>query len=189
MKNLTRYAIAGLMVAGIHFSASAQNAAGSTQTASATAQNGMNEGQIAEVVKTVNEAEIDAAKVAQSKASNKAVKEFAKSMIDEHKKNTKDGKHIMHKADVKAESNEMAKEVKEDAKNKMAALKKVKGAEFDAMYMDQQITMHQQVMNDLEQKYIPAAKNPEFKQYLQTTHEHVAGHLAKAKEIQATLAK
>lgn len=143
--------------------------------------------QIAGILEEANDAEIDAAKLAKDDAKNKEVQEFAKHMIEEHKKNNKAMDKITKKNDIDDEDSDMSKAIKEDAKNKKSLLKKQKDLAFDKMYMEQQVTMHQQLLNDLDQKYIPAAQKPEFKAHLQATREHVNQHLQKAKDLQSKL--
>ncbi len=147
----------------------------------------MNDHQIAEILEEANDAEIDAAKLAKDDASRKEVKNFAKHMIDEHKKNEKETKKIVKKNDIDPEESQWSKTLKENAKANKDMLKKQKGAAFDKMYMEQQVSMHQQLLNDLDQKFIPNATKPEFKTHLQATREHVSKHLEKAKEVQAKL--
>lgn len=147
----------------------------------------MTDGQIAEILQTANEAEIDAAELAKDDAKNKEVKDYAKHMISQHEVNKKDAKKIVKKADIDMEKSDWSKALKEDAKNKKSLLKKQKDVAFDKMYIDQQVSMHQQLLNDLDQKYIPQAKNPEFKAHLQSTRTHVNEHLERAKSLQTKL--
>jgi putative membrane protein len=108
-------------------------------------------------------------------------------MIAEHKMNNKDMKKAVKAANIDPEKSEMSKALKEDAKDKKKLLKKQKNMAFDKMYMEQQVTMHTQLLNDLDSKFIPAAQKPEFKAHLQATREHVSKHLEEAKAIQAKL--
>lgn len=147
----------------------------------------MTDGQIAEILEEANEAEIDAAKIAKDDARNKEVKDFAKHMLSQHEVNKKDAKKIVKKADIDQESSQWSKALKEDAKNKKSLLKKQTNTTFDKTYIDQQVSMHQQLLNDLDQKYIPQAKNPEFKAHLQSTRTHVSEHLERAKSLQSKL--
>lgn len=147
----------------------------------------LNDHQIAGILEEANEAEIDAAKLAKGDAKNKDVKEFAKHMIEEHKKNIKETDKVTKKNDIDDEDSEMSKAIKEDGKNKRSLLKKQKDLAFDRMYMEQQVAMHTQLLNDLDQKFIPAAQKPEFKAHLQATREHVSKHLQMAKDVQAKL--
>ncbi|MFS4461024.1 DUF4142 domain-containing protein [Bdellovibrio sp. HCB2-146] len=143
--------------------------------------------EIAEIMMTANDAEIDAAKLAKSRASSSAVKDFAEHMINEHTNNMKQGKKITKDEKIKAKSNEEAKNLKATAKDQLAELKKKKGADFDRAYIGTQVAMHQQLLTDLETKLIPQAQNPQFKNFLNETKTHVEQHLSKAKEIQSSM--
>ncbi|QDK37267.1 DUF4142 domain-containing protein [Bdellovibrio sp. NC01] len=148
----------------------------------------LSDSEIAEIMKTANQAEIDAGKMAKSKASNSEVKDFAKHMVSAHESNMKDGKKVAKKEKIKPENNDTAKDLKKSAKDQMAELKTKKGSEFDKAYIDNQVAMHQQLLNDLDSKFIPQASNAEFKSFLEETRTHVQEHLSKAQQIQSSMA-
>lgn len=150
-----------------------------------------NDQEIAEIMKTANEGEIDAAKLAEKHASNPEVKDYAKKMVDEHKANEKEGKDAFKKGDISPKNNDIAKAMKKDTKAKIKALKEHKKntAEFDKAYIDSQVAMHQQLLNDLDSNLIPNAKNEDLKAYLTKTREHVQEHLTKAQQIQSSIMK
>lgn len=143
--------------------------------------------EVGEILKTVNDAEIDAAKAAKSRADHANVKQFARDMEVAHETSNKDAKQIFKRADISPKSNDVAKNLKKEAKDKLSELKKKKGRDFDKAYIENQISMHQQVLNDLDQKFIPGAQNEDFRAFLETTRTHVQEHLDKAKEIQTSL--
>lgn len=146
------------------------------------------EAQMLKILDEANEAEIKAAKRAQSHSVNPDVKSFARHMIDEHRKNTKEAKSVARKTKIRPQESDMSESLEKDVKAKLADLKKQKkGADFDRMYMDQQIAMHDQLLKDLEQNMIPAATTPQIRQFLETTKNHVQEHLARARSVQSTL--
>ena len=145
----------------------------------------MTEAQIDNVLETANDGEVDLGKIAIKKSKNTHVQSFADLMVREHKKNNDERKAAAKKDQIKGENNDVSKVIKKDAKNKVRQLKKANDAEFDRMYLESQITMHQQLLNDLDQKFIPTAQSPQFKAYLQKTRDHIQEHLAKAQELQA----
>lgn len=156
--------------------------------AETTAAN-LNDHQIAEVMKTANDLEIDAGKVARTRATIPQVKDFAEEMISTHKQNEKDAKDLTKRVDIKPKSNDVAKDLKKEVKTNLSDVKKMKGTDFDKAYIKMQITMHQNLLNDLDQKFIPAAQNIHYKEFLQKTREHVAAHLTKAHEIETAITK
>jgi putative membrane protein len=66
-------------------------------------------------------------------------------------------------------------------------MKSMKGESFDKAYISQQVKMHQSLLSELNQKFIPAAKDPQMKDFLQKTQAHVAHHLEQAQKIQSTM--
>jgi putative membrane protein len=164
--------------------AAAPAASGSAMTAAP-----LTDGQIVHIMKTANEGEVDLAKVAKSNAENKDVKEFAKQMIDAHKESEKGAKDAAKRAKVDMTKNDTSKNLENMVETQRKELKKLKGKEFDRAYIGQQIVMHKQLLDDLNQKLIPSAQSPDVKSYLETTKSHVESHLSQAQKIQDTLAK
>ncbi|UYL07868.1 DUF4142 domain-containing protein [Bdellovibrio sp. SKB1291214] len=142
---------------------------------------------ITEIMKTANTGEIDAGKLAKKRATKDSVKTFAEKMVKEHTDNRDKVKEISKDQDIKMVDSDESKMLKDDAKKKIKDLKKVKGGEFDKAYMGTQVAMHQQLLDDLDQKLIPQAKNPKLKSYLEETRTHVQNHLNDAKTIQTEL--
>lgn len=149
----------------------------------------MTEGQILEIVQTANEGEVDMSKLANSRAENKEVKEYAKMMVDAHKKNEKEGKKVSKKTKIEPADHAASETLENTLEAHEKDLKRFSGAEFDKAYMQQQITLHEQLLKDLDQKLIPAAKTPELRAYLETTKSRTQEHLSKAQQIQSTLLK
>lgn len=145
------------------------------------------EGQIMGLMKEANEAEIKAAKRAEDKATNAEVKAFAVHMIEQHKMNMKDGKAVAKDQKIKTQKSALSEALEADAKAKYKELKAQKGADFDRMYMNQQIAMHEKLLGELDQNLIPAASNPKLKEFLGTTREHVQEHLTRARSVQSSL--
>jgi len=144
--------------------------------------------EITEIMKVANDGEIDAGKLAEKHAVNGEVKDFGKHMVKEHKKNMDENKKVSKDQKIKMKSSDMSKTLHKDTKEKLSALKKADKAQFDKEYIQLQIDMHQNLLTELDNSFIPSAKNPELKSFLEKTKTHVAEHLAKAQEIQNGLA-
>lgn len=142
---------------------------------------------VSATVMAANDAEIQAGKLAQAKATNTDVRSFAQHMIDEHSKNDRQAAAVDKSIAVTPKPNDDVAKMKADAKQKIEALAQKSGAEFDKAYMDLQIAMHEQVLSEIETKLLPTARNKEMKDFLTTTRGHVQQHLAMAKKIQSTL--
>jgi putative membrane protein len=143
--------------------------------------------EITEIMKTANNAEIDAGKVAKKNAADGQVKEFADMMIKDHEDNLKHVKDLSKVEKIKMKSSDDSKSLKKDASDKLSDVKKKKGLEFDKAYMQMQVDMHKQLLADLDNKLIPQAQNQNLKIYLQSTRESVQKHHAKAEEVLSSL--
>lgn len=148
---------------------------------------GISDAHITEIMKEANEAEVDAGKLAKSKAQNGAVKSYAEKMITAHKDNEKAVKDVSKKQKIKMDSSDMSKKIEKDGEDKISELKKKDKADFDRAYIASQIEMHETLLADLSNTYIPSAQNVELKKYLEETKQHVSAHLEEAKTIQANL--
>ena len=145
--------------------------------------------QIAAIVVTANQVDIDAGKLATAKAHAKEVKAFAEQMITDHTGVNKQATELVTKLKVKPEQNETSKSIKQGGDDNLAQLKKLKGAEFDRAYIDHEVTYHQTVIDALDQTLVPNAKNEELKALLIKVRPAFVAHLEHAKSIQAKLEK
>ncbi len=69
----------------------------------------------------------------------------------------------------------------------ISKLKRLKGAEFDKAYVDNEVTYHQSVIDALDKTLIPNAKNAQLEDTLVKTRPAFVAHLEHAKQIQQTL--
>ena len=124
-----------------------------------------------------NMAEVQAGKVAQTKASSDEVKKFAQHMVDDHSKMLKEQESIAQSKGVSLP--------KEPARSEKSALKKLQsasGAQFDKSYMQQMVKDHQKALK-LVQDTAKSAKDPELKQAAEQAAPEIQKHLDEAKEI------
>lgn len=143
--------------------------------------------QIAHVVVTANQVDIDAGKLAVSKAKSAEVKEFAQRMITDHTAVNHSAVALATKLGVKPEDNETSRSLKKGGDENLAHLKKLKGAEFDRAYVDHEVVYHQAVLDALDKTLIPNASNAELKALLEKSRPAFVAHLEHAKKIQASL--
>lgn len=165
----------------------ASSAAFAQTPAPAAASGAPNDAQIAEIVVTVDNGEINEAKLAKSKAKSPKVKKFAQEMITDHGKANKKTAALASKLKMKPEKSADSKQLKQESMDQVKKLKGLKGAEFDKEYIDAQVTDHQKTLDKLDTELIPNAKNPELKEMLTTTRATIAKHLENAKTVQASL--
>ena len=150
---------------------------------------GPNDAQIAAIVVAANQVDINAGKLAKSKASNKEVKAFAQRMITDHTGVNKSAVDLVTKLKVKPEENETSKSLKSGGADTIKRLKGLKGKEFDKAYVDNEVSYHQTVLAALDNTLIPNAQNDELKALLVKVRPAFVAHLEHAKQIQASLGR
>ncbi|TWB94615.1 putative membrane protein [Bradyrhizobium macuxiense] len=143
--------------------------------------------QIAHIAYTAGVIDINAAKQAEKKASNKEVKAFAKDMVRDHEAVNKQALDLVKKLKVTPEDNDTSKALSKQAADKLAELGKLKGAAYDKAYVDNEVAYHKTVNTALETQLIPSASNPELKGLLQTGLKIFQGHQQHAEHVAASL--
>ena len=154
-----------------------------------SAQGGPNDAQIAAIVVTANQVDIDAGKLAEAKGTNKDVKAFGKMMVTDHTGVNKSAVALVTKLHVKPEDNPTAESLKKGGQENVAHLKTLKGAAFDKAYIDHEVDYHQQVIDAMDKTLIPSAQNAELKALLVKVRPAFVAHLDHAKSVQAEIAK
>jgi putative membrane protein len=155
----------------------------------AVAAQGVNDAQIASIVVTANQVDIDAGKLAQEHGTNGEVKAFATRMIADHEGVNKSAVALVTKLKVAPQDNPTSKSLKTGGDKNLATLKTLKGAAFDQAYIDHEVAYHQQVLDALDKTLIPGAKNEELRALLVKVRPAFVAHLEHAKKIQTSLEK
>jgi putative membrane protein len=145
--------------------------------------------QIAAIVVTANQVDIDAGKLAASKSHSKDVKEFAQLMITDHTGVNKSATELVQKLHVTPESNPTSESLQKGGDDNLAALKKLSGSAFDRAYVDHEVAYHQAVLDAVDTTLIPNAQNAELKALLVKVRPAFVAHLAHAKSLQSALSK
>lgn len=148
-----------------------------------------NDAQIAAIVVTANQVDIDAGKFAATKASSQEVKAFALQMVTDHTGVNKSATELVTKLKVKPEDNPTSASLKSGGDQNLKNLKGLKGAAFDRAYVDNEVTYHQNVIDAMDKTLIPSAKNAELKALLVKVRPAFVAHLEHAKRIQSALGK
>jgi putative membrane protein len=147
----------------------------------------INDAQIASIVVTANQVDIDAGKLAQSTSGNAEVKKFAERMITDHTGVNKSAVDLVTKLKVTPQDNPTSQSLKAGGEANLANLKTLKGAAFDKAYIDHEVVYHEQVLDAVDKTLIPSAKNEELKALLVKVRPAFVAHLEHAKMIQSSM--
>jgi putative membrane protein len=143
--------------------------------------------QIASIVVTANQVDIDAGKLAASRSKTPDVKTFGELMVADHTGVNKSAIELVKKLNVTPQDNPTSQSLKSGGEMNIAHLKTLNGAEFDKAYVDHEVVYHQQVLDAIDKTLIPNASNAELKALLVKVRPAIAAHLDHAKMLQTTL--
>jgi putative membrane protein len=149
------------------------------------AQSKPNDAEIAQIVVTANNVDIEAGKLAESKASNAEVKKFAKRMVTDHTGVNKQATALVKKLGVKPEESDTSRSLKKGGDANLAKLKGLKGKAFDTAYIGNEVTYHEAVLDTIDKTLIPNAQNAELKALIEKVRPAIADHLEHARKLAA----
>jgi putative membrane protein len=146
-----------------------------------------NDAQIAAIVVAANQVDVDAGKLAMKQSSDPEVKAFAEQMVTDHSAVNKQAAELVKKLNVTPEENELSKSLKADGEKTREKLRKLKGAEFDRAYIDNEVKYHKAVLDTIDKTLLPNAQNAELKALITKVRPVIETHLEHAQKLQASL--
>jgi putative membrane protein len=149
----------------------------------------VNDAQIAAIVVTANQVDIDAGELAASRASNAEVKKFAQLMVTDHTGVNKAATDLVTRLKVTPQDNPTSQSLKAGGEKNLASLKALTGAAFDKAYVDNEVAYHATVIDALDKVLIPGAANADLKALLVKVRPAFVAHLEHAKQLQSSIAK
>ena len=149
----------------------------------------LGDAQIAAIVVTANQVDIDAGQAAAARASQPQVKAFGQQMVTDHTGVNKQAVALATKLGLKPEDNPVAQSLKSGGADNVRRLSTLQGAAFDRAYVEHEVAYHQQVIDALDKTLIPSAKNEELKALLVKVRPAFVAHLEHAKSLQSSLPK
>jgi putative membrane protein len=151
------------------------------------AQPGPSDAQIAHIVVTANQVDIDAGKLAQQKASSQEVRQFGQQMVTDHTAVNQQAAALARKLNLTPQANDTSASLKKGGDEQMAKLGKLDGKAFDKAYVDNEVTYHQAVIAAVDKTLLPSAKNAELKALIQKVRPALVQHLDHARHLQSKL--
>lgn len=127
--------------------------------------------------------EIESSRLAQTKGQNAELKSFAQMLITDHEKSTADLKTAAQAAQPAIT---VTPALNPEQQANIQALQAASGAEFDRLYIQQQIPAHEKALA-MVQGYAQSGDVPGFKQHAQTVSGPVGRHLERARQLQTQI--
>ncbi|MES2625796.1 MAG: DUF4142 domain-containing protein [Pseudomonadota bacterium] len=157
-----------------------------TNAAKVAAKAVQTDGQILQVVRSLNNAEIDQAKHVLDESASTEVKVVAQAIIDAHEaSNDKindllDGSLDLDDSDL----NEAIQEQTEDNKEQLA---KLEGAQLDCQYLQTQVEQHQLAIDTIKSDLTPDAQSADVKAFLTASAPNLESHVQEAQNAMKNL--
>jgi len=176
--NLLRSMIIGALLTGAW---SLAPAADQSQTGTSTSQSKLDHKDQKFIEKAAQDgmAEVELGRLAQTKASNDQVKQFAQHMEQDHSQANDELKRIAQAKGVMIPTS-----TDHSHMNKMEKMQKESGADFDKQYMAEMVKDHEKDLRFFREE-AQNAKDPELKTFAQKTAQKINEHLNMARQIAA----
>ena len=154
--------IAGVLAFGAFVAACTPKAEDGTDTLATTppatattptTDMGWTDANVVEAITVANQGEVDYSQIGVEKATNASVKEFAQMMVKDHGAMLTSVKDLATRLNVMAAPNDKTNDLKEEVTKDINDLNAKTGKDFDKEFMDEQIDMHQEtldLLNDLD---------------------------------------
>lgn len=153
----------------------------------ARADSAPNDAQIAAIVVTANQVDVDAGRFAMSRTTSSQVRAFAQQMVTDHSGVNERAVDLVTRLKLKPQDNATAQRLQKGGDDNLARLRALHGKAFDKAYVDQEVAYHEAVLGALDQLLIPSASNAELKALLVKVRPAFDAHLQHARHLQGEL--
>ena len=140
----------------------------------------LSDAQILEVVHVVNRGEIEESQLAASKGRDAQIKRLAALVVRQQAESESEAAALAGAVGIRPARSATSLSLEERERAVVSALEAQDGVDFDRAYLRGQITERQAVLDVLEQKLLPGARNVDLKAYLSEVQARVATDLQQA---------
>lgn len=162
-------------------------ATSSQPSSGAAPATGLSDAQIAAIVTTANQIDVDNGVLALKRSTSDEVKKFATRMMEDHSSVNEAAVELVTRLGVAPEETDTSRSLRGSADETRKKMSSLSGAEFDKAYVDNEVAYHAAVLEVLDTVLIPSAKNAELKAMLVNVRPAFVAHLEHARSIQASL--
>jgi putative membrane protein len=153
----------------------------------ALADDGPSDPQIAHIAYTAGALDAEAGKLALAKSRNRAVREFAATMVRDHEAVNGKALALVKKLGVTPQANATSEALSKGATDAKAKLAALDGTAFDKAYVANEVAFHATVNGALKSTLIPSSDNSELKSLLETGLALFSEHQKHAEHLGAQL--
>jgi putative membrane protein len=153
--------------------------------ASAMAGGNLSDAQIAGVLDAVNLGEVQQAHLAQEKATEPAVRNYANAMMNGHQAAARQQAEVLDQRGIAPQETDLSRQLRQQSQQEEQRLSQLEGPAFDRAYIQAQIRSHQDALNLIDQQLLPNASDPAYRAYLEQLRGHLQQHLSQAQQVQS----
>jgi len=137
----------------------------------------MSDEQILQVVETLNEGEINQAKLALSKSEDAGVKQVAEMILADHEMSEARLEQLEDKHDLDTADSALAAQIERLGETTLDGLKALDGEQFECAYLDEQEKQHKFALETVNDDLMPAAQSEHVKSVLAMSAPKLEHHL------------
>lgn len=147
----------------------------------------LNDLEIAHVAYVADNIDIQYAHLALALSEHPTVREFAQTMVRDHNGVNAQALALLEKLNAQPQDNFLSKSLQSDAQATVDDLTRLRGADFDKAYAENELAYHQAVNDLVENTFIPNIDNPEVKALFEAGLEVFKSHEAAAELMVAAV--
>lgn len=141
----------------------------------------LNDGQILQIVRTLNDAEIKQANEALDEADNEAVKQVAEVIISDHEAANEQMDELLD-GDLDLDDSEMSKMLGEQGEETHELLQDLSGIQYECAYLKAQVSQHEMAIETAKSQLVPKTQNASVRDFLTAMEPKLQHHLQMAKD-------
>lgn len=158
-----------------------------TKTA-AKASGDLTDGEILQVLRTLNEGEITQAQLAVEQSDNQQLQGAAEQIIADHQRNNQ-RIDSMTQAGIALEDSPLSRGLKLQTQQIKDQLSELTGTDFDCAYLEKQIEQHQLALDTLRSELQPDAESSQLQELLSATAPALEHHLEAAEQTRQSMSE
>ena len=156
-------------------------------SASLHAQSELNDLEMAHVAVTASAIDIAYAHLALAFSENADVRQFAETMIRDHTAVNEQVAALARRLGVEAQDNALSQQLLDDARRIKDEMSRLRGAEFDRYYAQNELRYHQTVNGVVRDAFIPNIENGDVKSAFEGALTIFVGHERHAEQMVASV--
>jgi putative membrane protein len=160
---------------------------GAATTATVEAAEPLSSGEILQVLEAVNQGEIEQARLALAKSDNPHVEEVAERMIQEHMLSNERVASLAQEKSIDMQDSQLSEDMLTRAQEIRAELGELSGHEFDRVYLQHQIALHDHALHTVRTHLLPNADEQDVRELLNAVVRRLDLHRGEANESHAAV--